>query len=241
MKARSVVSKQRSPFFHGKPSIPLIGGKGVESKEAIRRAVGSKSPVAFHKPIKRKIISRATKIVTGVGLGAALMGLISGSVEKSNVRNIANLKSRAEIAESHSVTNYTNRYPKVSPQVASKEMKEVEKLLKLNMTNESDVKMADNVFEIARQSGVSPRVALRTIARSSGKANSLDAKAAMQRERVRDLEAKGEFELANEVNMELQQTEKIQEILRAQDRLDARSKDLLKKRANSVGPFNIKQ
>lgn len=236
MKAGSL-SRQRKNFLkQSNNSIPTIGGKNPSSKEAIRRAVNTNTTPSS-KPTLRKRIAIAAKMGIGALAVATALNLVNKSMTRAGLDRLAmesELKAKTTMVEKANTAKYTNRYPKVSPQTASKEMKEVAKLLKLNLKNETDAKISDAIFEIAQNSQVPPRVALRTLARSSGKASSLNERASMQRQRVRELEAAKEFEIADKANFELQQIEKIQKILIERDKLSPETRSLMMKRINSA-------
>lgn len=236
MKAGNLGKQKKNFFKQNSNVVPTIGGKNPLSKEVIRRAVNPNQTPAT-KPTLRKRLALAVKMGLGALVVSTALNLVNKSVTRAGLDRLSmqnELRAKTTMVEKTNTPKYTNRYPKVSPEIASKEMKEVAKLLKLNLSKEADVKISDAVFEVARKSGVSPRVALRTLARSSGRASAYNEKISLQRQRVKELEEIGQFETANKASYILQQIEKMQKIAEERDKLPSESRELLLSRLSAL-------
>lgn len=205
-----------------KQRIPTIGNKNNPiGKEAIRRAVAKKNSIQSNSfsrnHPKTTLKSKLKKTAVGATLAGALVGLIGVSVEKSKIANISNINAskKASVTQTQiGSSKYKNRYPLVSEKQFAKEMKQVSKIIRLNPKNAVDARIATNIINIAKGTGVSPRVALRTIARTSSSFKSFNYRIIELKRELALAEEKNYLEHANAINFELQKIEKIQSIVR---------------------------
>ena len=182
---------------------------------------------------KRKPISKG-KVLARVGLGAAVvataLSFIGKSMEKSKLDQLARVAERERTSISASASPkkpvYVNKYPPVSEKQMAKEIRQIKGLLGLNLANKIDQKVQSMILKIAKDSGVSPRVALRTLARSTGKMALLKADLEEYKKLMHTLESEGNSIGAKSVNEEVQRKAKILEILESFNKFDATSREV---------------
>jgi len=181
---------------------------------------------------KRKPVSKR-KIAIRAGVGALVIGaalsFVGRSMEKSKIDQLAragDLKAKPVLVSKTSLqrANYVNKYPSISNDQIAKERGEIKKILRLNLNKDADKRAESIILKVAKEAGVSPRVALRTLARSSGKSSSMNAEINKLRLSVQEFEEQGNFNKANEANKVLQEKEKIQLILIRFEQIDAVSR-----------------
>jgi hypothetical protein len=182
---------------------------------------------------KRKPVSKG-KVLARVGIGAAVVAtaltFIGRSMEKSQLRQLARVAERERTSASASAAPkkfvYENKYPPVSEKQVVKEIRQIKGLLGLNLANKTDQKVQSMILKIAKDSGVSPRVALRTLARSTGKMALLKADLEEYKKLMRTLESEGNSIGAKSVNEEVQRKGKILEILESFNKFDTISREM---------------
>lgn len=244
MKFRSLIS-QKKPFFKKKSnSIPTIGGNDKVSKQVIMRATKStqsnnelnivKKKSVVKKPGLKKKLLTAGKMGLGVIAVATALNLVNKSITNARINELARaseLKANQVVVLKDGSIRYPNYYQKITPSQATKEMREVRQILKLKMSSEADMRIANNLFEVAMKSGLSPRIALRTIARSSGRSSALNPEIKRLEGILIEQEKLKNFDGANLVNKKLQKIKKIKLVLETLESMDSKARNELQFRA----------
>jgi hypothetical protein len=175
---------------------------------------------------KQKVNAKKSKLRTAVKTGGiasaaviAALALVNKSIDRSKIDQLARsgeLRAKTNIVSKVSAEKkpYTNMYPKISSEQEAKEMNQVAKILELSASDKIKGKpMLDKILRFSREAGVSPRVWVRTVARSDGKSVSLNNEANRLEKILEEQEKLGNYEGANNVSKELQRIRKIQAVL----------------------------
>ncbi len=125
---------------------------------------------------------------------------------------------------------YTSSYPRVTEAQTIKEQKEIRRILRLKPTNEIDRRVESNILKIAKNTGVSPRRTLRTIARSSGRSSALNGKINAFMADLKSSERSGDTRRAKYVFNQLEELMRIQAILEEVEKMPPASSEELRNR-----------
>lgn len=177
------------------------------------------------KPSKGKIAVRA-----GIGAlaVAAALSLVGKSMEKSKLDQLARMgESKAKtnlVAKAASIPTLKSAYPQVTDIQLKKEQGQIRKILELKVTNETDRMVESSILKIAKASGVSPRVALRTLARSDGRSSALNPAIDKLKYELNMAQIRGDLKSAQYLFSEMEEKQKIQLILRNFEAMDEQSR-----------------
>jgi len=247
MQIKSLKGQKKVFFKKHSNSVPIIGGSDKISKQVIMRATKSKSinkltnisinpvkkVVVKKQGLKKKLLN-AGKIGIGAIAVATAMNLVNKSITRARIDELARaseLRAKQVMVLKDGSVKYPNKYPKITPAQATKEMSQVRQILKLNMASEADVRIANNLFEVAMKAGVSPRIALRTIARSSGKSSALNPEINRLENILIEQEKLKNYEGAKRVDEKLKKIKKIKLILETLESMNSKESKELKLRA----------
>jgi hypothetical protein len=139
-------------------------------------------------------------------------------MERSKIDQLArtgDLKAKTTlVSKASTMSALKTAYPQVTETQIVKEQKEIRKLLRLNPNSEVDKRVESTILRIAKDSGVSPRVALRTLARSSGKSSALNIPINSLKAELNSSQLRGDAVRAKYQFAELEEKQKIQLILK---------------------------
>ncbi|MGI6589630.1 MAG: hypothetical protein ACOX1V_03115 [Candidatus Iainarchaeum sp.] len=243
MKVRLTRDPKMTSFFGRiKPakSVPVLGGANKISRQVITRATKPK-PALRTKPISstksttstkpHNKFSRVGKMVGVIGVATTLALPANKAINNARVASANKARANQVLVLKEGSFKYPTRYPPVNSKQFAKEMRQVQRILKLNMNKEADRQIAMSLSKVAKEAGVSPRVASRTIARSHGSSKALNPEINRLRTILAEQEKIKNVEGAKRVNEELQRVEKIKSILEILESMNQKEREALQKRA----------
>ncbi len=173
---------------------------------------------------KRKAVGLT---IGGLAVAAAL-SFVGRSMEKSKVEQLArtgDLKAKTTlVSKASTMSTFKTAYPQVTEAQILKEQNEIRKLLRLNLTNEVDKRVESTILRIAKKAGVSPRVTVRTLARSGGESSALEIPINSLKAELKLSQSRGDLKRAKYQFAELEKKQKIQLILKGFEEMSEASR-----------------